>query len=487
MNLLIGQSRKMTGYLIEVINVKKPNILFIMSDEHAASVVGASGNNIVKTPNLDKLADEGVLFENCYTPSPICVPARLSVTAGKYINKCGAWSNESMLETDDIVSLATVLKDVDYDCYLGGKMHYAKDRRYGFEELYPFWTNTNVRKKYNKRIDLSDGKYQKKESVLSRRFNDFYVDDNSRVMEHDEMVTKICNDVIKNRQKDDKPFFLLAGYLAPHFPLIVPQKYYDMYRDKVPMPEIPEGHIESLPKHYKIMRKAFQNDQVDESIIKKGRELYYGLVTWFDEQVGELLNTLDDSEIKDNTLVIYTSDHGENMGDHGLWWKNSMYDCSAKVPLIVSWPEKWCNGTRKTEVCNLLDVIKTICDVCGAEPPKDWDGESMVNLINGKDDNWRNYSVSEYYAHNIAAGHCMIRKGNYKYVYFNEIDSNNGAERQLFNMEKDPNEFNNLADDPKYKDIIEELHLLLVKELGREPIEIEMESREVIDKSNCKN
>lgn len=464
--------------------MERPNILFIMSDEHTASVMGSAGNEIIKTPNLDKLANDGVIFDNCYTPSPICVPARLAITAGKYISNCGAWSNESMLESDDVVSIATLLKDENYDCYLGGKMHYAKGRRYGFNELYPYWTNTNVRNKYNKRIDLTDGKFESSESVVSPRFKDFYVGNESRVLDHDLQVTKTCSEVIKNRKKDDKPFFLLAGYLAPHFPLIVPQEYYDMYKDKVSMPNIPEGYVESLPKHYRVMRKAFQTDIVDDDIVKKGRELYYGLVTWFDEQVGNLITVLNDSEIKENTIVIYTSDHGENMGDHGLWWKNSMYDCSVKVPLIISWPEKWCDGERKTEVCSLLDVMQTICTVCGAEVPQEWNGTSMLNLLNNEDDQWKDYAVSEYYAHNIAAGHCMIRKGKYKYVYFNKIDENNGEERQLFNMEDDSEEVKNIVNDVKYEKLVKELHKILVKELGREPKDIEEESRKIINSKN---
>lgn len=174
------------------------------------------------------------------------------------------------------------------------------------------------------------------------------------------------------------------------------------------------------------------------------------------------------------------------MGDHGLWWKNAMYDCSAKVPLIVSWPNRWCGGERRTEVCSLLDVIQTIGDIGKADVPEDWDGQSMVELLNKEDTPWRDYAVSEYYAHNIGAGHCMIRKGQYKYVYFNKIDDNNGVERQLFNMIEDPQEFNNLIEDEAYDELVEELHALLVKELGREPREIEKkESRDIINGQHC--
>ena len=464
--------------------MKRPNILVIMSDEHTASVMGAAGDSIVQSPNLDELAQKGVLFENCYTPSPICVPARLAFTVGKYVSKCGMWSNQSKFDTDDIPSVASLLRDNGYECYLGGKMHYAPDRRYGFEELFPSYANKRFRKAHPRRVDLSDSVFFEKESELSPRFQDFYTGERSIILDHDKKVTKYCTELIENRRPDDNPMMLIAGYIAPHFPLIVPQKYHDMYRNQVPMPHLPGGHIDMLPTHYQVMRKSFKVDMVPDELTKLGRELYYGLVTWFDEQVGQLLGSLEDSQISENTIVIYTSDHGENMGDHGLWWKNSMYDCSTKIPLIVSWPERWGRGKRRTEICSLLDVVQTIMEATDTPTPKDWDGHSMINLLDERDSKWKNYAISEYYANNIASGHCMIRNGDFKYVYFNRINDQYPEARQLFNLKEDPGEFNNLAADSRYAALIKEMHTLLVGEIGREPEAVEEDARKDIDASH---
>ncbi len=455
----------------------KPNILMIMSDEHTWNISGCYNNKIVKTPNIDKIAEKGILFENCYTPSPLCVPARLAFTAGKYISRCGAWGNESMLESDEYPSLPRQLKKAGYDSYLIGKMHYDKNRRYGFIDEHPEF-NQFIKTNVVPRVNIENDEYKK--DVLSERFSQFYPGDinESRNSRNDMKVTKYSVDFLNNRKKDDKPFFLLTGYNAPHFPLIVPEQYYEMYKNKVPMPIIPENYFESEPKNYEILRYAFDMQNVPEDIVKRGRELYYGLVTWLDNEVGKVLDALKNSQVADNTIVIYTTDHGENLGEHGLWWKNNMYDHAAKIPCIVSWPGRWSNGSRRSEVCNLLDVGQTILEICGAESPDDWDGESLCSILDNQQDHWKNYTVSEYYAHYIGSGYCMVRKDNYKYVYFNRINDKYGEEYQLFDLEMDPGEFNNLAYRKEFISLRKQLHELLVKEIGREPCEAEKEARQ---------
>lgn len=452
-----------------------------MSDEHHHNLMGVAGNDVIRTKNLDRLADRGILFENCYTPSPICVPARLSVTAGQYVSRCGAWSNESKLASDEIPSLASVMKNTGYDCYLGGKMHYAKDRRYGFDELYTCWTNTNERKAMKARISVDE--HNASREVLSGRFDDFYIGDENQVYGHDEEVTEACTDFLKKRKEEDGPFLLIAGYLAPHFPLIVKEEYYRKYQGKVDGPVIPRGHLQEQPLHYQIMNKAFGNTLAEDGLTLFGRELYYGLVEWFDDEVGKLLDVLEDSAVADNTIVIYTSDHGENMGEHGFWWKNTMYDDSAKVPLIVSWPKVWDQGERRSEVCSLLDVIQTICEVGQAQVPSDWDGDSLIPLIEDRCSDWKDMAVSEYYAHNIAAGHSMIRHGRFKYVYFNRIDEEHPSDCQLFDMLEDPGEFNDLSREAKYSEMIVTLHRMLTEELGCDPELAEVRSRMAISES----
>jgi len=177
-------------------------------------------------------------------------------------------------------------------------------------------------------------------------------------------------------------------------------------------------------------------------------------------------------------VVIYTSDHGENIGEHGMWWKNCMYDHAARVPLIVSWPRRWAGGGRRTEVCSLVDLVKAIAEIGGAELPDDWNGDSLCGLLDGDGGDWHGLAVSEYYGHNIASGFAMLRQGRWKYVYHTPADEEHPAERELYDMVADPGEFRNLAGEADQAQRIAQLHATLVEELGEEPDESERRCRE---------
>ena len=452
---------------------KRPNILMIMSDEHNAGVTGCYGNEIVRTPSLDLLAKRGITFEDCYCNSPLCVPSRLSFTSGKYISRVGAWNNSCWLPSDDYPSLPRILNATGYESFLCGKMHYDRTRRYGFTEIGGNMNNGNKNGKGSRRapdnLTPKDG--------ISNRFNDFYTADDSSILTHDRKVTAATVDFLENRRDDDKPFFLFAGYLAPHFPLIVPQEYWKVYEGKVPMPEIPAGHLESQVRNHKHLRTGFNVEDVPDDIVRKGRELYYGLTQWLDDEIAKVLEALHDSGLSEDTLVIYTTDHGENIGEHGLWWKNCMYEHAARVPLIVSWPARFKRGQRRKGACSLVDLNRTIADLAGAKVPADWDGDSMVRWMDRPESDWKDFAVSEYYAHNIASGYAMLRKGRYKYVYHTPADAEHPAERELYDLDNDPGEFDNLAGNPDYSDRIATMHAFLVNELGADPDRTELRCR----------
>ncbi|MCL5269690.1 MAG: sulfatase-like hydrolase/transferase, partial [bacterium] len=409
----------------------QPNILVIMSDEHNAGVLGCYGNRIVQTPNLDALARRGVAFDACYTNSPLCVPSRLSFTAGKYASRVGAWNNDCWLPSADYPSLPRLLNAAGYESFLCGKMHYDRTRRYGFTEIDKFSSNQSLKGGRGGRRDPDDVTPR---PGLSERFDQFHPGDHSGVLDHDRKVTAGATGFLRARPAGAKPFFLLAGYLAPHFPLIVPEKYWDAYKDRVPMPVIPPGHIESQPLNYQHLRVGFHMERVPDDVVRKGRELYYGLTQWLDEQVGQVLAALGDSAAADNTLVIYTTDHGENMGEHGLWWKNCVYDTAARIPLIVSWPPRWTGGQRRAGACSLLDLVRTIADVAGAAVPADWNGDAMTAWLDSPAAAWKDRAVSEYYAHNITSGYAMIRTGQWKYVYHTAPDDRHPAQRELYDL-----------------------------------------------------
>jgi len=468
-----------TGFLLSNraldihIGQKQPNIIFIISDEHNAGVLGCYGNTIVHTPNLDGLAQRGVTFENCYTNSPLCSPSRNSFTSGKYISRVGAWSNNCWLPSADYPSLARILNAVGYESFLCGKMHYDRTRRYGFTEI-----GGNMNNSYKK----GTGSRRAADNLtpkegLSGRFDDFHTGDDSSIMTHDQNVTAGTIEFLNNRKASDRPFFLIAGYVAPHFPLIVPEEYWQPYEGKVPMPVIPAGHLESQVLNWQHLRIGFNVEDAPDDIVRKGRELYYGLTQWLDDELGKVLRVLADSEVADSTVVIYTTDHGENIGEHGLWWKNCMYEHASHVPLIVSWPARWRGSQRRTKVCSLVDVNRTIAEIAEAKVPGDWDGDSMIRWLDNPKAGWKDWAVSEYYAHNIASGNAMLRMGRYKYVYHTPADAEHPAERELYDLSEDPGEFTNLAGNPEQSERIAAMHAFLVNELGENPDETEQRCR----------
>lgn len=451
----------------------RPNILVIMSDEHNASVMGCAGNAIIQSPNLDALAAGGIVFDDCYCNSPLCVPSRLSFTACKYASHVGAWNNSCWLPSDDYPSIAGVLNAAGYESYLCGKMHYDATCRYGFTEI---GGEMNA--------GMMDGRGSRREPDdltptpgISQRFDDFRPGEDSSVLKHDQNVTAGAVAFLKNREPEGAPFFLLTGYLAPHFPLIVPEKYWDGYKGRVAMPEIPEGYLDSLPRNYKHLRIAFNMEDVPEDIVRKGRELYYGLVQWVDEEIGKVLQALEDAGLAENTVVVYTADHGENMGDHGLWWKNCLFDSAARVPLIIRWPGRWPGGQHRAGPCSLVDVVQTIAQVGGAETPGDWDGDSMLNWLEDPSTQWKNIAVSEYYGHNIASGSVMLRMDSFKYIYHTRPDAEHEPERELYDLETDPGELRNLAGMAEHRDRIAAMHARLLEELGEDPEETELRCR----------
>ena len=452
----------------------RPNILMIMSDEHDPGVMGCYGDPIVRTPHLDGLAEKGIVFDAAYTSSPLCAPARASFTAAQYVSRCGVWTNDCQLPTDEYPSLPHALNAAGYECWLGGKMHFASAHRYGFRDVYPGANQGQKSGKGGRRAydDLSESSRGWEGRVAA-----FKTGDTSPILEKDRKVTAECSAFLRNRNADDKPFFLLAGYLAPHFPLTIPEAYHAPYKDKVPMPEIPDGFLDTLPTNYKHLRAGFGVAKATAAQTKLGRELYWGFVNWLDDEIGKLLDALGESAVSDDTIVIYCSDHGENKGDHGLWWKNNLYEHAARMPLIASYPKRWAGGQRRAGACSLVDLAQTIAEIGGAESSDDWDGASLLNYLDDETSGWRDIAISEYYGHNIASGMAMIRQGPWKYVYQTRFDADHGPERELYHLADDQGEFDNLAADPAQAERIAHLHALLTKELRRDPEAAEAQSR----------
>ncbi len=460
---------------------KKPNILFIINDEFTPDVSGPYGNHLVQTPTLDKLASEGVTFDNCYTNCPLCTPSRLSLISGKYLSRTGVWGLNSWLPSNNYPTIAPILQKEGYDTVLSGKMHFDKTRNYGFKEIFKGWEDKHHKNGLVPRRAPDDTNIDYKR--WKNRSSSFHPGDHSpHILGHDQKVTKIAGRYIQSRSTDDKPFFMIAGYLAPHFPLIFPKEYYQLYKGKLGLPEIPRGEIPMQPRNYQQIRRAFGFVNMGRDIQIKGREMYYAGVSWADHQIGQLLKVLYNSEVADNTIVIFTSDHGANIGRHGMWWKNNMYDSAARIPLIIRYPKRWKGGQRRKKVCSLLDVTQTILELAGTEAPSDWNGDSMLPWLDNKNYSWKDFAVSQYYANFTSSGFTMFRSRNYKYVYHAKPLWDYPRERQFYDMTGSGKEFVDLKNVPDYQQKMKTFHHRMVKEIGEDPDDTEVRCFREIEK-----
>ncbi len=445
---------------------KRPNILVIMADELDGAVLSCMGNEIIATPHIDSLAEEGIRLPRCYAAAPICGPTRMALTGGQYSSRLRVWSNNNELANGP--TIAGQMTAAGYQSILCGKQHYPPGRLYGFTEI--GGKNNQMEKDgHEYRRDPEDERINTR--LRDERFARFETGRSSGTLNHDQRITDTTVDFLGDRRAEDPPFFYFLGYKAPHFPLVVPRRY----RGRVPMPDIPAGSVASQPLNYHHLRRAFGVVETDPAKVKLGRELYYGLISWLDDQVGQVLRALARSEVAENTVVIFTADHGENKGDHHLWWKNCMYEHAVRVPLLIRWPDRWRGGQVRRGACSTLDVVQTILSLGGAQIPGSFDGDSLLPWLDDKEHAWKDLAVSEYYAHYVCSGFSMIRSGQHKYVYHTEVNSRYGAVRELYDLSADPGELNNLAaSDPA---LCERLHRMMVAEIRDEPDELEQRCR----------
>lgn len=457
---------------------QRPNIVVIMTDEHKASVMGCAGDRLARTPSLDALAKRGILFSAHYCASPICTPSRQSFTTGKYVSGHNVWSNTPGVP-EGTPSLPRVLNAVGYDSYLDGKMHYKGGMTHGYQviaektgavlpakEAAPAPVGKGTLLKPRRRLEA--GKFADRGNELGEEFDhageadplERFVD----VIRADHAVK-----FLRERPADAKPFFLTVGFIAPHYPLVAPAEYLAHFQGKIPLPEVPPGYLETLPLNYKHLRNDRKFENVPPEKARLAVEGYYARLEWIDHQIGRVLAAIEASPMAENTVVIYTSDHGENLGEHGLWWKNSLYDCGARVPLIVSWPARWKGGQQRPGVCGMLDLVQTIVALGGGKAPSDWKGTSMLPWLDDGAARWKDLAVSEYYAGYTASGMAMIRQGAWKYVYHTRADEQHGPEVELYNLADDPGELRNLAADPTQRDRLISMRAALIAEIGEDP------------------
>ena len=427
-----------------------------MTDQHSKNVLGAYGNNIIRTPNLDALANDGMRFTSTYCPAPLCIPCRSSFMTTRFPSQDRVWENSHLLDSG-IPTWAHYMGMAGYETSLIGRMHFSgADQHHGFE---------------NRRIGEWQSKYpgspvplgpsyvtypgstlgQSRNAVVNAGHGDtaFHWADQRVIDTACEYLSE------KSRSIDTRPFAAVVSIWIPHCPFIAPKDLFEYYYDRIDIPTVEANQpptVERFRRHRDIL-------DLDDERIRVARAAYFGLVELADRMMGQILDALDQSGLANNTLVLYCSDHGDMAGEHGCWWKSNYYEGSASVPLIARLPGTVPANTVQPAVCNLADIGTTAVDIAGGEPIRRTDGHSLWPTLQGNHPtSWLDETYSEFceakYTGNTHFPSRMIRSGPYKCWVYGDTENLRPA---LFNLENDPNELTDLSTDPEHQSVLCEL------------------------------
>ncbi|MBK1790438.1 sulfatase family protein [Persicirhabdus sediminis] len=458
----------------------RPNIIFIFSDDHAYQAISAYGSVINQTPNIDRIAEEGTIFEKCYVTNSICGPSRAVIQTGKHSHLNGYYRNGLVFDIDQ-QTFPKILQESGYETAIIGKWHLQCEVK-GFD---------------HSEVLIDQGPY----------YNPPMIRNGERVVHQGyttDVITDLTMEWLKNERDADKPFMLMMQHKAPHRNWQPPLKYINRY-DDVTIPE-PETLFDDYstrgsaareqrmsiaetmndidlkltyrnnltPEQKEVWEKGYdeKNRQFREANLT-GKDLvrwkyqryikdYIRCIDSIDDSVGVVLDYLEETGLDKNTIVIYSSDQGFYLGEHGWFDKRFMYEQSIRTPFIVKWPGVTEGTTNDKHIISNLDVAQTFLDIAGAEQPDDMQGASIVPVLKGEDpEDWRKsfyYHYYEYPGVHAVKRHYGVTTGRYKLINFYEIN-----EIEFYDLEKDPHEINNLADNPEYAGKIAEMK----KELAR--------------------
>ncbi len=446
--------------------IQAENLIVIMSDEHDPRHLGASGSNVVQTPSLDRLAENGTRFTQAYTTSPICVPARASFATGRYVHDIGYWDN-AMGYDGRVPGWGHRLQRAGCPVEAIGKLHYRSEADpVGFDrQINAMHLHEGVGQVWGSvRDPLPEARSPRMFHQIGPGVSNYNLFDRRSADE-------ACN-WLRNRSKapdNDRPWMLYVGLAAPHFPLVVPREYLNRYPDECVPPRKLHPRDGYTQHPWIRCQERFMSQEelfADEAERRLGVRAYFGLCSFMDAQVGLILDALEDCGLSDSTRVIYTSDHGDNLGARGLWGKCNLYEENVKIPMIVSGP-----GIPRKHVCrtpaSLIDLHPTILQGLGLSPGVDageLPGRSLFDMIFGPDDSER-VVLSEYHAVGAASGAFMLRKGRYKLNYYV------GMESELFDLQSDPEETADIARDKDCRDTLKQMQGELRKILDPEAVD----------------
>ncbi len=446
------------------------NLLILMSDQHSRDAMGCAGHPVVRTPNLDCLAARGTRFTSAYTPCPICVPARASFATGQYVHRIRYWDNAHPYE-GRIEGWGHRLIEAGHRVESIGKLHHRFDE------------DTDGYAKHHIPLNVVDGvgdvmsslrrdipvRSSNREAIKSARGGEStYLDYDRRIA--DSAGHWLSDAANRKAAGDDEPWALFVSFVCPHPPYICPPDLFDGYlAADLPLPT--QGRREDWPDHPALneFRRVMQCDEpFTEEEIRRVMAAYFGATTWMDRQLGRVLDALEANGLAEDTLVAYTSDHGESLGRRGLFGKFTMYEESAGVPLILSGPDIPAGNICHTPA-NLVDFHQTALDCVGLnaqERDVDLPGKSLVQIANEPNTPDR-IAFSEYHAVASTSAQFMLRKGRHKLIHYH------GQPSQLFDLQADPDEINDLASAPDCEAVLQDLESELRKIIAPEKADAE--------------
>jgi choline-sulfatase len=424
------------------------NVLVIMSDQHSRRILGCYGNDVVQTPNLDRLAARGTRFTDAYCNCPICVPSRASFATGRYVHDIRYWDNAHPYD-GRVPGWGHHLIETGHQVVSIGKLHYRHvDDPVGLsEQILPLHVVEG----------LGDLQGLLRTQQVSRPGTKVLARDAGRgestYTDYDRRITAAACDWLRTEAPKYRsaPWVLFVSLVCPHFPLIAPPAFFDLYPlDRVPMPKL--RGPEDAPRHpvLQALRKVqnFEDHFRDEEHVRTAIAAYYGLCSFVDDNVGQILKALDGGGLTGDTRILYLSDHGDNLGKRGLWNKCTMYEESAGIPLIMAGPDVPA-GQEVHDVVSLVDVYPTLIEATGetlTPEERRLPGDSLLTIAN--DDVPERTVLSEYHAVASITGTSMIRMGKWKYVHYV------GYRPQLFDLEADPEEVHDLGESAAHQDIL---------------------------------
>ena len=422
------------------------NFLLVIADQLAPQALPAYGNGVVRAPNLDRLAHKGVVFEHAYCSSPLCAPSRASFITGCLPSRIGVYDNGAELAAS-VPTIAHRLRALGYRTALAGKMHFiGPDQLHGFEQrltpdIYP--AGLNWIPDWDAPTSHHLPWYHDMSSVFEAG-----VSEASLQMDFDEEVAfrSIRGIYDLARSDDGRPFFMVASFSHPHDPWEVPAAYWDIYKDAtIDPPAVPAFADAALDPHSRRIREMCEGIgvEVPDDVVLRARRGHYAAISYVDSKVGLLLEALETTGLRDDTMVMFAADHGEMLGERGLWYKMTFFEPSAAVPLIASMPRTLA-ARRVSANVSLLDLAPTVVELAGGKHAQagELDGSSLVPLLSGVDGSREDTVVAEYLAEGAVAPVVMIRRGPLKFI------ASPGDPDQLFDLSTDLHELVNLAADP---------------------------------------